>query len=645
MAQPSEKSVRLRVAILYVGFVAFLGLVAARLVQLQVSPNPALKNLALRQLQHTGKNAPYRLPILDRNGEELAISVPASSVFARPKLVRSKKRTARLLSGMLGGGTEKWLKKLKSPKPFVWLERQVPMELAAKIAQRNLPGIFIEAENKRIYPNGNLAAHVLGFTDIDGNGLSGLELRLNEDLLREEPRIGLLRDGRGKASYVGRQILDEAKLRKGIYLTIDRRLQNLLEEELERSMEESHSRSAMGVILHPKTGEILAMAQRPTFDPGQANKSSSEALTNGLVSSLLEPGSTLKVLFAAEAMELGLLSRESSINCEGGKYRVGDKTFTEAHSTPFRQISLEKVIRFSSNIGAVKVAQTLGATRLAQTLEKFGLTSKTGVDLPGEASASARPAKFWTPIHLATAGFGQGISATPLQVATSFLPFANGGFLPRPHLVLQEEVPGNKAETAKRVLSEKTVAAMRQVLISVTEEKGGTGQRARLAQVRVAGKTGTAQKYEKDVGYQSGKYYSSFVGFLPAESPELVIGVMLDEPSKEFYASEVAAPLFRRVGERALPLLRNQPGQSVTDFGPFATQAPNLPTDLSEAGEGLWVMPDLKGVSVRDALRLMGSRLDRLRVSGAGYLINQEPTAGQVIGSKTPIHLSFQPPG
>lgn len=643
MTQPSEKSIRLRVAFLYVGFISFLALVCGRLVQLQVAPTPALKSLALRQLQRTGKNAPYRLPILDRNGEELAISVPASSVFVRPKLVRSKKRTARMLSGMLGGGPEKWLKKLKSPRPFVWLERQVPMEVAAKIAQRNLPGVFIEAENKRIYPNGNLAAHVLGFTDIDGNGLSGLELRLNEELLREEPRVGLLRDGRGKPSYVGRQILDDAKLRKGIYLTIDRRLQNLLEEELERSMEESHSKSAMGVILHPQTGEVLAMAQRPTFDPGSANRSSADALTNGLVSSLLEPGSTLKVLFAAQAMELGLLKRDSLIDCEGGKYRIGDKTFSEAHAHPFRHISLEKVIRFSSNIGAVKVAQTLGASRLAATLDKFGLTSKTGVDLPGEAAAGPRPEKFWTPIHLATAGFGQGISATPLQVTASFLPFANGGFLPHPRLLLQADSE-SKVDLGKRVLSAKTVAAMRDILISVTEGTGGTGFRARLPQVRVAGKTGTAQKYEKDVGYQSGKYYSSFVGFLPADQPELVIGVMLDEPAKQFYAAEIAAPLFRRVGERALPLLRNQPGQSVTAFGPFASESPRLQAELSTAGEKLWVMPDLKGVSVRDALRLLGTKLDRLQVSGTGYLRSQEPSAGQVIGEKTTIRLSFLPP-
>jgi cell division protein FtsI (penicillin-binding protein 3) len=630
-------------AVIYVGFVLFLGVVAARLVQLQVSPAPALKNLALRQLQRTGKNAPYRLPILDRNGEELAISVPASSIFVHPKLVRHKKRTARILSGMLGGSPEKWLKKIQSPKPFVWLERQISIETASKIAKRNLPGVFIEAENKRLYPNGTLAAHVLEFTDIDGNGLSGIELKLNEDLLREEPRFGLLRDGRGKPSYVGRQILDEAKLRKGIYLTLDRRLQNLLEEELERSMEESHARSAMGVILHPVTGEILALAQRPTFDPAAANRATPEALTNGLVSNLLEPGSTLKVLFAAQAIEQGLLKRESILDCEGGKYRVGDKTFSEAHAHPFRQLSLEKVIRFSSNIGAVKVAQTLGASRFAATVDKFGLTSKTGVDLPGEACAAKRPDKFWTPIHLATAGFGQGISATPLQVTASFLPFANGGFLPRPHLVLRSEE--SKNEPSKRVLSTKTVEAMRAILTSVTEEEGGTGLRARVPQVRVAGKTGTAQKYEKDAGYQSGKYFSSFIGFLPAQSPELLIGVMLDEPAKEFYASEVAAPLFKRVATRALPLIRNQPGQVVTDYGPFATVSPTAPSGLSEAGEHLWVMPDLKGVSVRDALRLLGTKLDRLQVSGAGYLTNQEPSPGQVVHEKTPIRLSFHPPG
>jgi cell division protein FtsI (penicillin-binding protein 3) len=637
----SEKSIRLRAAFIYVLFLGFLGLVGGRLLQLQVFPSPDLRNLASKQLNRTGKNAPYRLPLLDRNGEELAISVPASSVFARPKLVRHRKRTARVLSGMLGGAPEKWLKKLKSNKSFVWLERQVSPEIAKKIAQRNIPGVFIESENKRIYPNGDLAAHVLGFTDIDGNGISGIELKLNEELLRSEPSQALLKDGRGKTSYLGKAKGKGGSEKVGIYLTIDRRLQNLLEEELERSMEESRAASAMGVILSPTTGEVLAMAQRPTFDPETPNRFPPEALSNRLTNHLLEPGSTLKVIFAAQAIDQGLLNKESLIDCEGGKYRIADKVFSEAHSQPFKKISVEKVLRVSSNIGAVKIAQALGAEKVNATLEKFGMYTKTGIDLPGESSAAPKPAKFWTPIHLATVGFGQGISATPLQVVSAFMPFANGGYWVRPRLVQGED----EKTVLKRILSPKTASSIRDILVGVTEEKGGTGLRARLPHVRIAGKTGTAQKYDREGGYQSGKYYSSFIGFLPADRPEVLIGVMLDEPSKEFYASEIAAPLFRRVAERALPLLRGQPGQTVTAFGEFPQTQSTAPRELAAHADGGWLMPDLRGVSVREAMRLMGTRIDKIKVSGSGYLSEQEPSPGEPVDEKTPIRLYFQPSG
>ncbi|MBY0369565.1 hypothetical protein K2X33_02690, partial [bacterium] len=277
MVAPSEKSVRLRMAFVYVGFVGFLGLVAARLVQLQVFPKAELKNLAARQLQRTGKNAPYRLPILDRNGEELAISIPSQSVFARPRMVRNRKQAARVLSAALGGSQEKWLKKLKSDKPFLWLARHVSAETAKQITRRPSTGIYIEMESKRVYPNGTLAAHVLGFTDIDGNGLAGVEYRLNDELLRKHSSSALVRDGRGKPTYMGKSVIADAT-NQGIRLTIDRRLQNLLEEELEKSMEETGAKSVMGVLIHPTTGEVLALAQRPTFDPNSANRFPEENL-------------------------------------------------------------------------------------------------------------------------------------------------------------------------------------------------------------------------------------------------------------------------------------------------------------------------------------------------------------------------------
>ena len=641
MLTTTEKSLRIRMALLYVGFVSFLGLVGARLVQLQVFPRPELKSLAARQLQRTGKNAPYRLPLLDRNGEELAISVPAQSVFARPRLVRNKKQAARALASALGGPWERWHKKLKTDRPFLWLSRHVSAEASRKLSTKRLSGIYVEAENKRVYPNGTLAAHVLGFTDIDGNGLAGVEYRLNEELLQSPESGALVRDGRGKPSYLGRSVIAGAN-KKGIYLTIDRRLQNLLEEELEKSMEETGAQSVMGVVLHPVTGEILALAQRPTFDPNNANRYPQESLTNRQVSHLFEPGSTFKALLAAQALDLGLAKPQTLIDCGKGRIRVADRWISEAHGDGFGPIKLSDVIAKSSNVGAVKIAQLLGPARVASALDKFGLTSRTRVELSGETSAGAKARDFWSPVHLANVGFGQGVSATPLQMVAAFLPFANGGYWIRPRLVA--DAPGEPDAGMKRVISPQAADQMREILTSVTQP-GGTGTRAAWKGMHVAGKTGTAQKYEKEQGYRGGKYYSSFIGFLPAERPELLIGVMVDEPTTSYYGSEVAAPVFRRVAERALPLLEQQPAELATEFGEFASAQPvPAPAKLLPSDEkGFWTMPDLQGLSLRDAMGVLGSHMEKVQVSGTGYLSAQEPAAGQRVATNTPINLVFRP--
>lgn len=646
--------IRFRLGFVFVTFVAVFALVAFRLVQLQIIVNPALEALAERQFQKIGKKSPYRLPIYDRNREELAVSIPASSVFARPRLIRKKRYAARVLAKVLGESPSHWLQKLTSDKPFVWLHRKLSEDLAKRLAHQNLPGIFIEPENKRIYPNGELAAPVLGFTDIDGNGLSGLELSLNEELLQKESKIPFLRDGRGNPSYIDSKYLPPDDGTAGVYTTIDRRLQHAVEEELDRSIQETGARAVMAVVMDPFTGEIFALGQRPTFDPNRANQFPSNLWTNRFISHLYEPGSTMKVLLAAEAIQDGLMTAKTPIDCENGQIFFGKRKIGEAESDHrYGILPLEKVIRYSSNVGAVKVAEALGVDRVRSTLDKFGLTSRTGISLPGEAVSAPKGDDYWKPIFLATVGFGQGVSVNPLQMVSSFAPFANGGYLVRPRILMRENVPHEHLEV-RRVLAPSTVQAMREILVGVTEEKGGTGVAARIADVRIAGKTGTAQKYEPGVGYDSKKYFSSFIGFLPAEQPELLIGVMVDEPRKTFYASQVAAPLFKRIAERSLQILDKIPKRSINQkvaasvvpAHPIVQKpepAPQL--DVSTTPDGKWVMPDLKGASMRDALRSIGKYMGNVKISGNGYLESQSPKAGTVVSSHSAVILHFSPAG
>lgn len=639
---------------LYVGIVAFFALVAFRLVQLQVLVNPELASLAQKQFQKVGKVAPYRQPIYDRNREELAVSIPSSSVFARPRQIRAKRRTARALARVLGGTPARWLSRLDTQKPFIWIHRQLGAEASKKLAHLRLPGIFIESENKRIYPNGSLASQVLGFTDIDGNGLSGLELSLNRELLEKEAKFPLPRDGKGNPSYIDHRYISAEEARRGVYVTLDRRLQNAVEEELQKTLTETGAKTAYAVVMDPYTGEVFALGQVPGFDPNFARESSPSTYTNRFISHLYEPGSILKPLFAAEAIQAGLMTPETLVDCGMGKLQIGHETIHEAEThEKYGSIPLEQMIRVSSNVGAVRVALKLGPERMASALERFGLTARTGISLPGETSGAAKSDAFWKiPVQLATAGFGQGLAITPLQMVAAYAPFANGGYLVRPRILLRETSPNSGERLdVRRVLSPQTVAAMRHILGSVTE-KGGTGVAAAIPGIHVAGKTGTAQKYEAGAGYGSGKYFTSFVGFLPAERPELLVGVMVDEPKSAYYAAQVAAPLFKRIAERGLQILDRVPKQPLVASRarpaiPVAAPAPVEPARaaLVDVSAGKWVMPDLKGASLREALQTVGKVLSNVKVSGSGFLDTQQPKAGTVVGVDTVVSLHFSPAG
>lgn len=640
----NDQHLRFRLAIIFVGFAAFIAVVVGRLVQLQILTYPELRSLAHRQYQMTAKQSHYRLPILDRNGRALAVSIPATSVYVRPRLVKHSSRVARNLQKLLGNSTSHWRKKLRSKRAFVWIERQIDEPTAIKLRALKLQGIFFQIEHKRIYPNGQLAAQILGFTNIDGRGISGMELALEKQLSPVDSKFRLSLDGRGTPSYYPNDALMKSVSEEGVRLSLDIRIQHLLEEELEKAAEINKAKAALGVVMDPNTGEILAMGQTPTGNPNLASKQDAGLFTNRVVSHRYEPGSTLKVLFAAEAIQRGILQSESSIRCENGKVKVGNITISEADMKHrFQTLPLKQVIQYSSNVGAVKVAQTLGSDKVRETLEKFGLQGKTDVALPGEVSSAARDDKYWTPVHLATVGFGQGISVTPLQIVSAYTPFTNGGYWVRPRIMFLED---KKAQlNVRRVLSASVAQQMKNMLVSVVDGKGGTGENARIAGFNVAGKTGTAQKYIRGEGYNSGKYFSSFIGFAPAERPRVLVGIMLDEPKTAYYGGQVAAPAFSSVTERSLKTLGVMPVQRYLSVKPVAKMSSNqsIPK-LEEPSEGKFEMPDLSGLSMRQTLLVLGGSFKDLRLSGAGFVAQQSPKPGTPITSTSHLRLIFDSP-
>ncbi|MFM8312953.1 MAG: peptidoglycan D,D-transpeptidase FtsI family protein, partial [Deltaproteobacteria bacterium] len=428
-------------------------------------------------------------------------------------------------------------------------------ELAVKLTQLKLTGIFVEPENHRFYPNATLASQVLGFTDIDGNGLAGIELSLNKQLIDPTSRMAVPRDGKGNLSYIEKKYGESIESSEGVQLTLDRRIQHVVDEELEKAEELYGGKHILAAVINPANGEIIAMGQRPLFDSNHPTQSSASYATNLWVSRLYEPGSTLKPIFAAEAIELGLMNQQSKIDCEMGHLQIGNMVIHEAEADHrFGVIPLSEVIQHSSNAGAAKVALKLGPQRLKAALEKFSLNKKTEVSLPGEVYSNLKSDDVWKTFYQATVGFGQGVSGTPLQILMSYAPFANGGFWVRPKILKREVEESTPNETdRKKILSVKTVTAMREILASVTESDKATGTKARISGIRVAGKTGTAQKYEPGKGYDSKKYLASFIGFLPAEKPELLIGVMVDEPRAPYYGGVTAAPVFKRIAAECKP--------------------------------------------------------------------------------------------
>ena len=535
---------------------AFLA-IAGRLVVLQVFDAGSLDQAAARQRLTVIDLPATRGRIFDRNLDDLALSVPARAVWADPRLVRDKPRTAARLAKALGVKKATLAQRLASKGRFVYLARRIP-KLRGDVVQRlNLPGIFVVADVARRYPSGTVAAQVLGFVDIEGHGQAGIEQQY-DGLLRGHPgKIQLERDPQGRAIPQGRRSLEPAEPGTDLVLTIDQHLQYVTEQALYRAVREHKARAGSVVVMSPRSGEVLAMANMPTFDPNRIAASKPEARKNRAIADVFEPGSTNKTITAAAALQHGVVTPKTETIVPDNIPLCPEKTFRDSHSHAPELMTFANIVARSSNVGTIMAARDLGRDRLYKAEVDFGYGRRSGVDLPGEAPGILRPAQSWYCTDLGTNAIGQGVAVTVLQMASVYATVANQGVLRAPTLLrgtvdARGRVAKADRRPGRRVLSVRTAKAMSRILEGVVKE-GGTGTQAAMEEWRVAGKTGTASKPDtRRGGYRPGAYVGSFIGFAPAEKPAVVVAVVIDEPTRGYYGGSVAAPVFREVTGAAL---------------------------------------------------------------------------------------------
>ena len=614
-------------------------LIVARLVHLTVVQGDMLAQRAVGQYRHRETVTPQRGAIVDRNGRRLAFSVGAESLYVHPaKLPADVDNMIPVLARHLSLPAQQVDAMLHSSKPFVWLKRGVFPQEAGQIRALRVSGLDSKSTQRRVYPYRTLAAPLLGFVNVDAQGLEGVEKAYNRYLLGPVRHTLGERDGRQRAILIrgGGQQPETFRVR----LTLDTTLQYVAERELEHAVRHSRATAGSVVILDPQTSAILALAQVPTFDPNMPGDFPPDVRRNRVISDYYEPGSTLKALLVAAALDAKQVSETDPIFCEHGAYRVGGHTIHDVH--PYGELSVDGVLTKSSNIGAAKIGEMLGKQGYYDYLRAFGLGQKTGVDLPGEVSGALPPLRQWSRIRLATVSFGQGVAVTPLQLASAYAALANDGRLMRPYVVSEivsstgEVVHANGPTPLRQVIQPETARRIRTLLAHVVEP-GGTGRRAHIEGFRVAGKTGTSQKVDPRGGYSETGRIASFIGMVPAEQPRLVILALIDEPKTATYGGVVAAPVFQAVALQALAYLgvAGSAGEGTDIQGTgspqfstaklsaesvFSSEASSAAGDDSFAGRPA---DDFIGLSLRAAMRKASVNELQVVAHGSGYVTDQ----------------------
>ena len=626
---------------------------------LQLVADPRLEELQKKQFETMLTVSSRRGAIFDREGRELAVTVPAYSLFADPKIIKQPKKVARRLGKYLRISWKNVYHKIKNRKRrFVPLRRHLSKDQRESISKWKVRGLGFIEEPRRIYPNNSLLASTLGFVGREGHGLDGLELRYDKYLRGQIMRVHLPRDARGRPLLENGNFYDQVPDGSNVYLTIDNQLQYLLERELEATQEKYEADSAVGVILDTRTSEILAVAQTPGFDLNSARRYPQEVRRNRTVTDAFEPGSTMKTFVMASALDHKIAKPNTSIDCEGGKMKIGRRTIREADSHhKFDKLTVGEILAYSSNVGTAKLAFMVGEEKLHQTLKDFGFGSKTNVDLPGENRGILHKPP-WNKHLLANISIGHGVSATPIQLAAAYGAIANGGIWRQPSLVRRIVSEDTKVEVKlperqeRRVLSQDHAATLTLMLTNVTSPTG-TGANARVNGFPVAGKTGTAQKVDLvSGGYAKGAYISSFAGFVPANDPRFVIYLAVDNPQGKYYGAQVAAPVFARLASFAVrktglpPVLLSE--QDIMSKKPESIDAvlkqkkALFMVEQAIASDKEGVTPDFAGMTLREVIRRLRGSDIRVNYRGSGVVASSQPAAGEPLKPGQNIHLRLK---
>ena len=626
-------------------------LIVARAADLALVRGAEFAREAARQHVKQVHLRPHRGPIVDRNGDLLARSVDVPSIAAWPRAWKGQEDRIPALAVALGMPVKTLRAKLETKRAFVWLRRRAHPRVERAVAALNLKhdSIGVFPEGRRFYPHGVLAAHLLGMVGLDAKGLYGIE-RHYEDKLRGAERVITVDRSIGGGSAITTGL--EAKPVEGsrVELTIDADIQAATERELAAGVAAAGAASGTAVVLDPHTGEVLALANVPTYNPNNpgsgTDQGKSDRFRNRAISDPYEPGSTFKAMLAAAAFQENATRPSEMFDCENGSYRFGDAVVHDSH--PHGMLSFAQVIQYSSNIGAAKVGDRLGKDRLYKYIRAFGFGARTGIELPDETRGLLRPVSTWARIDVATHSYGQGMSVTPLQMASAFGALANGGALMQPFAVRRvvsasgDVLVENQPHMVAQVVSAEAAATTTALLQRVVEAEGGTGTRARLDDFPVAGKTGTAQKVDPKTHRYSDKIIASFAGYVPADDPRLVIVVVIDEPTAARFGGIVAAPIFRTIAEATLPMVGVYPP------GPLGPAAPPLPAAAMVSvppppASDPTSTPNFVGLSLREALsRARGIGYADVRVAGAGYVHEQQPSPGSPRAAEKRLALTLR---
>ena len=647
MTGESRKWMKFRIATLLAFFLVLFIALGSRAFQLQILSSKELKAIAEKQHTQTLLLQPDRGVIFDRNGEKLAATIMADSVCADPSKIDNPGEVAGKLAAILHTDRAALRKKLSGAKNFCWVARRIAPEQATLVQELGVDGIFIVKEPKRFYPSGELAGHLIGFVGTDANGLEGLELRYDRYLKGTPEKLLWTRDAKGKRLYP--RVERPEAVPKGHYslvLTIDSRIQHLVESHLKAAVKTKGAKGGFAIVMDPRSGEILALANEMGFDPNNFSAADPATGKNKAITDCFDPGSTFKPFLAAAALEEGVVKETDMFNCENGNYAIADRVIHEANRKRHGALSFRDVLRYSSNIGSVKIGERLGKEKFHQYIRKFGFGAKTGIDLPGEVSGLLRPVEHWTRVDAATVAFGQGVSVTAIQLITALSTVANQGVMMKPFVVrgLMDRqgklVEAYHPTVVRRVISPETAKRLTAILTDVVGTEDGTGKHARIANVAVAGKTGTSQKFDfaRHV-YSSERVKTSFMGFFPSENPQVAILVILDEPQRDKWGGVAAAPVFRDIGEQILTRFRT----NIRDNSPWEEEKPGIDLkvrlvsapapftiqedpEAPEADDAL--VPDFRGMSIREVLKKSKEKGLEVRISGSGWATAQKPAAG-----------------